>query len=135
MRRLQLAARARHASGLDRVEAKRPLVVRERAAITAKVFFERFFLLVFGMRVTAQAVGLPDFDRRIVDWLGIGLDHPAPDRDALAGDTLGRHVLDLHPLEADPQVRTDGLGSTGAQAHRRTSIFVSSRPRSTTSNR
>src|SRR5882724_8139302 len=132
---LEFPARPGYASRLDGVEAERPLVVRERAAITAKVFLERFVLLVFRMRIPAMAVRLPDFDRRIVDRLAVGIGHTAADRDALTGDALGCHVLDLHPLEANSQVRPDRLRSACAQAHRRFSIGVSSRPRNTMSNR
>ena len=41
---------------------------------------------------------------------------PLLDGDALAGDPGRREVLDLHPFQADAQVRAYGLGSRGAPA-------------------
>jgi len=51
------------------------------------------------------------------------------------GDALRRDVPDLHPFQADAQVRADCLRSRGAKAHRRVSMGVASRPRSTMSKR
>src|SRR6185436_20517388 len=81
------------------------------------------------------AIRLPDLDRGIVDRFAIGIDHASLDAHAIARHARRRDVLDHHPLEPDAQVRADGLRSAGAQAHRRFSIGVASRPRSTTSKR
>src|ERR1700758_4370802 len=109
MRCLLLVARTGHAPGLDGVEVERPLVVGERAAIAAKVPLERLVLPVFWMRVATMTVGLPDLDGRVIDGLAVAIDDATAERDALAGDALRRNVFDLHPLESDAQVWTDGL--------------------------
>ena len=65
----------------------------------------------------------------------VAVDQAPGDRDALALDARAGDVARGEPVEADVQVRADGLVAAGEQAHGIFSIGVSSRPRSTMSKR
>src|SRR5688500_13639654 len=107
----------------------------ERASIPAENVVLRLVLCFLRTRVLAMAVRLPNLHCRVVHRFAIRIDNSALDARTLARHALGSEIFDHHPLQADPQVRADGLRSRGAQAHRGLSMGVASLPRSRMSKR
>src|SRR5213079_1585840 len=105
-------------SWLDGREAVASFRIGQTATEAAESRFDRFVLRVFRMRVFALRIGLPDLDDGIVDGFAVAVDDAAGERDSFAGHARGSELDDRKRLEADLDVRTDGLGRSGEQTHR-----------------
>src|SRR6185295_16769095 len=92
---LQAACGRRNASGLDRREAKAAVARGREASESREPGLERFVLRVFGMRIAAVRVRLPDFDQRIADAVAVGVDDPPLYDESLAADAgTGNIIVD-----------------------------------------
>jgi hypothetical protein len=97
-----------NASGLDRREAKAAVVGGRDASESRETGLERFVLRVFGMRIAAVRVRLPDFDQRIADAVAVGVDDPALDTN-LSPLTARTGKSCDEPVETDVEKRSRRL--------------------------
>src|SRR5215813_1152403 len=117
VRSLEHAAGSWHGTRLHGDKAKAAIASREAATETAKGLVDRFVLCVLRVSVLALSVGLPDLDHTVVNRLAVAVEHTAAQRDALARRARGCEIFDRERLEADLQVRTDGLRGRSDQTH------------------
>src|SRR3569832_491126 len=135
MRRLQLAAGAGHAAGLDGVKAKAAVAIGRHATEAGESSLLWLFALISWLRISAMRIGLPDLHHAVRHRLAVAVEHASLQRDAFAGNPFRRQIVVLQAGEPDMQIRTDRLRSCRLQAHRALSIGVSLRPRRMMSKR
>src|SRR5689334_6401964 len=105
--RLQAAPGSGYAPGLDGPEAESALGVGRDASEASPALLERLLLRIFGVRVLAGGVRLPDLDQAVVHALAVAV-HEAPlHGDALAFDAAPGDVARDEPVQPDVQVRAD----------------------------
>src|SRR5690349_13105934 len=88
---------SRNPARLDRRKAKHAVYVRGYPAEAAELFFDWLILDIFGMRILAVGIGLPDFDYAIRNGLRIAIQYSPADVDPFAGRAGRGKVVAIKP--------------------------------------
>src|ERR1700674_3081798 len=98
MRGLLFPSGSRHPSGLDGRKTEGALGIRRNASKAAEAMLERFLLPVFGVRILAVRIGLPDLDQPVAHARTVAIEKPALDRNTLAADVGCGNVAREEPV-------------------------------------